>query len=201
MNKLRRIRHLEACFLHSLCNKVPVDVIPVLVEVLCLSVFVVDVPCVLPCVDCEEWEAAVLDWVEGVRVLADFDLSVLALVEVAPAGSEDCHCLLCECLLELVEGLEVLSEDLFDFAWDSDFVGCEAVPEEGVVVVLCDVVEEWACGLLDDLLDWLALEFCALDEIVACVDVGLVVLCDVDLDGVWCEEAWETALEEWNWCE
>ena len=196
MNKLRRIRHLEACFLHSLCNKVPVDSIPELGEVLGLPVLVVDVPGVLPGVDAEDREARVLDRVQGVGVLVDGDGLVSVDGEVAPAAAEDGGGLLGELGLELLEVAEVLVDELSDTSRTGLLLGGEALPEEVVVVDLSNVVEDRARGLLDDLLDRLALELGARDILVSEVDVGLVVLRDVDLNSVRGQESRDAGLHE-----
>jgi hypothetical protein len=59
------------------------------------------------------------------------------------------------------------------------------LPEMDVVVVLAGVVEEalvLAVALLDDLLERLAFEARAFQQLVAVVDIGLVVLVVVELE-------------------
>lgn len=193
-----KVSGLETSSLDPLGDKVPVDSIPELGEVLSLPVLVVDVPGVLPGVDAKDWESLVLDRVSGVGVLVDGDALVLVDGEVAPAAAEDGGGLLGELVLELLEVAEVLVDEIGHASRDGLLLGGEALPEEAVVVNLSDVVENRAAGLLNDLLDGLALELSAWDILVSEVNISLVVLSDVDLNGVWGEESRDARLKEGN---
>jgi hypothetical protein len=64
-------------------------------------------------------------------------------------------------------------------------IGLHPLPEVEVVVVLAGIVEEpgvLAEGALDDLLEGLALELGSLEQVVAVVDIGQVVLVVVELE-------------------
>ena len=92
----------------------------------------------------------------------------------------------------------MLVDEVGHTSWDGLLLGGEALPEEAVVVNLSDVVEDRAAGLLNDLLDGLALELGAWDILVGEVNISLVVLSDVDLNGVWGEESRDARLKEGN---
>ncbi|EAX92126.1 hypothetical protein TVAG_224880 [Trichomonas vaginalis G3] len=89
----------------------------------------------LPNVDCEESLVDILDWAKGVVILV--------LVKKAPAGAEDYRSLCCECLLELLDRLEVSSKDFSNLWCNWDCFRLKALPEEGAVEALGNVVKEW----------------------------------------------------------
>src|SRR3954469_12975239 len=167
------------------------DVLPVdeifeeRLEVVRAAVAVVDVIGVLPDVAAEDRLGAVHQRVLAVRRLHDRELAVLD-GDPAPARSELRRARLDEVLLHLVDAAEVLGDLLLEGSGDrSAALRLHPLPEMDVVVVLAGVVEErlvLAERALHHLLDALALEFRALQESVAGVDVGRVMLVVVKLE-------------------
>ncbi len=144
------------------------------------AVAVIDVVGVLPDVAAEDRLAAVHQRVLAIGSLGDGDLAVLDR-EPAPARSELGHAGLNEVFLHLGDRAEVRDDLLLEIAGNlvAAAVRLHPLPEVEVVVVLAGIVEHGrvlAVGALDDLLERFALEFRALDRVVAVVDVGEVVL-------------------------
>lgn len=155
-------------------------------EVVGAAVAVVDVVGVLPHVDAEDRGRAVDQRVLAVRGLQDGELAVLDR-EPGPAGAELADTGLDEVGLELLVAAEILVDLLGQRRRGlTAAVGLHPVPEVEVVVVLAGVVEERLIGVvarLDDLLDALAGEVGGFEQLVAGVDIGLVVLVVVKLEG------------------
>lgn len=78
----------QLSFLETAFDVGPVDAIPVLGEVFYLAIFVVNIPWMFPGIDSKDWETIVLDWVQGVWVLVDWDCSISILSQIAPSTSE-----------------------------------------------------------------------------------------------------------------
>jgi hypothetical protein len=106
------------------------------------------------------------------------------LDQPAPAGAEGADGGLAELFLECVERAEGLVDGRRQGARRlAASVRREAIPIEGVVPDLRRVVEDAAARLAHDVLERQVLEFGARDELVQVVDVGLVMLAVVELQG------------------
>ena len=120
----------------------------------------------------------------GVGGLHDCELAVL-LDQPGPAGTELGETGVGDLGLELIERAEVGVDAIGEHTGGgATAVGRQAVPEEGVVPDLGRVVEQAGLGAHDDLLERLRGVVGAVDQLVEVVDVGLVVLAVVVLEGL-----------------
>src|SRR5690606_18929870 len=110
--------------------------------------------------------------------------TVSFLHQPAPAGTEGANRSLGELFLELVEGTESGVDGVSQGTGRLAATVCrQAVPVEGGVPDLSGVVEDNARRALDDLIQGLAFEFGAWDQVVQVHDIGVVVLVVVILQG------------------
>ena len=179
---------LLRCGFVALQDVVPVDqAVDEGFEVFRAGVAVVDVIGMFPHVDAEDRGGAVDQRIFAVRRLGDFELAVLdrnpgpAGAELGGAGGDEIG-------LELVVAAEIGGEGCFQLA--GQLVAAAALlqllPEMDMVVVLGRVVEQariGAEGLLDDLLDRKVAQARFRSQLVAVVDIGLVVLVMVVFQG------------------
>ncbi len=136
----------------------------------------------LPHVATQKRGLAEAQGVHAVLGLGHLERSVLVLDEPAPAGAELARTRGRELFLELVDRAEGLLDRLFQFARHLVALRAHHLPELHVVPVLRGVVEDAVLrhrpGLVvagDDRLERLALPLRPGDQLVAVVDIGLVV--------------------------
>src|SRR5229473_6692756 len=172
---------LRSGFREQLVDILPVhQVIDPRLQIIRTAIAIIDVVGVLPDVDAEDRGGAMDQRVLAIGRLGNLELAVLrrqprpARTELADAGGG-------EIALEFLEPAEVFGDLLFQAArqFIAAAVGLHPVPEMQMVIVLARVVEEWrilAERAFDDLLEGLALEFGAFQQIVAVGHVGLMML-------------------------
>src|SRR6516165_8585155 len=149
-------------------------------EVVRPAVAIIDVVGVLPDVAAQDGPRAMHQRVLAVRRLGDRDLAILdgkptpARAELGDAGLD-------EVLLHLRDRAEVGDDLLFKFARNlvAAATALHPLPEMDVIVMLTRIVEE--AGILaerapDDVLERLAVPLGSLEQIVAVIDIGEVML-------------------------
>ena len=99
-------------FFKSLLDELPVDGVPILVEVLAFAILVVDVPSVLPSINTKNWESTIFDWIACIGVLVNGNRSIFIDGKIAPATSKDCGSFLRELCLESINSPEVLFKEV-----------------------------------------------------------------------------------------
>src|SRR5258707_7237 len=149
-------------------------------EVVGAAVAIIDVVGMLPNIDPEDRRGAMHQRIFAIRGLRDFKLAVL-YSEPGPAGAELADTGGGEIGLEFLQTTEILGDLLFEAArqFAAAAIGLHPVPEMQMVVVLAGIVEErriLAERALDDLFEGLALEFGALQQVVAVGHIGLMML-------------------------
>ncbi len=176
----RSERRAQNCLGIQLGDVVPVhQVLDERLEIVRAAVAVIDVVGVLPHIDAEDRGSAGDQRALAVRALGDDQLAVLHR-QPGPAGAELGDAGLDEIFLELLHRADVLDDLLLELAGNgAAAIRLHPVPEVQVVIVLAGIVEEagiLAERALHDLLEGLALEFGALQQVVAVVHISEVVL-------------------------
>src|SRR5579884_2312483 len=165
------------------CVKELLDVLPVYqmvdegLQVVRPAVAVIDVVGMFPHVAAENGRCAVHQRILAVGRLGDGELAVLDS-DPAPARAELGHAGLHEILLHLGEAAKIAVDPGLELAGDlvAAAVRLHPFPEMDVVVMLTGIVEEARIlpeRALDHLLERLALEPAAREQLVAVVDIGL----------------------------
>src|ERR1019366_9813936 len=144
------------------------------------SVAIVDVIGVFPNIAAENRRSAMNERVLAVRSLSDGQFAVL-YHEPSPAGSELGHTGLREIFLHLGDAAEVGIDFGLQLAGNliAAAVRLHPLPEVRVIVMLTSIVEEagiLAEGAFHDLLERFTLQPAANQQLVAVIDIGLVVL-------------------------
>jgi acetylornithine deacetylase/succinyl-diaminopimelate desuccinylase-like protein len=155
-------------------------------EIVRAAVAIVDVIGVLPHVAAEDRRAAVHQRAFAIGGLGDADLAVLD-GQPGPARAELRDAGLDEVFLHFIDGAEIGDDLLFQFARNlAAAIGLHPLPEMEVVVVLAGIVEEpgiLAERALHDLFEAFAFQPGAFEQLIAVVDIGLVVLVVMVFEG------------------
>ena len=164
-------------------HEVPIDeLVKEGLDVAGASVAIIDVVGVFPNVDNHQGLQMFRQRRAGVGSRIDFKLTVKALHEPRPTGTEVVGCLGREVRHEALERTPLLDNGFQQRTGRlAAAIGGQALPVESVVVGLSSIVEDRALTRLDDFTQGLGFVHRAFDETVEIVDVGLVMFAVVDL--------------------
>ena len=163
-------------------HEVPIDeLVKESLDVAGASVAIIDVVGVFPNVDNHQGLQMFRQRRAGVGSRIDFKLTVKALHEPRPTGTEVVGCLGREVRHEALERTPLLDNGFQQRTGRlAAAIGGQALPVESVVVGLSSIIEDRALTRLDDFTQGLGFVHRAFDETVEIVDVGLVMFAVVE---------------------